>query len=285
MKTDLFLNSTAANILNCSRRYQLTCLWGYGQGGNTNTSFGTKFHQLAEELGKTGQINLLTLAQEQDVKLVLAASTLQNNYQSLFGGCHPIVDNNNIPAIEYKFIVPYIETNDYRIIITGTIDRIDIEENGLIRILDYKTARSIKPSEVLAEYMNHYQTRFYGWALTQLLYKDFPPSIQDKLLKLHVTSRYLGVFISFPTPKLQMSPSINLTQDTIDHTNRLITLLATKMISIASLGKEIAPPEGMLYHACGYCPFKNICSINNDSKLHKYLETNEAHPYDPTSWR
>jgi ATP-dependent nuclease, subunit B len=286
MKTDLFLNATALSKLACDRHYQLNCQWGYGDFSNDYASFGTDFHSYAEYSAKAGPkadfIDYFTA----NPGLSKQLQKICVYYQQLnpFTGNEIIYDSKGIPGVEYKFCFPILEDNDYRILLAGTIDRIDREDNQL-RVIDHKTARNVKIRDVLAEYEMHIQVPLYLWVLKRYLAADFPKNIQDELAAGNIHGRYHGIFISFDPVKFELSNMITLTADMEANLERMVNQAAARMVAIHKLGDQLALPTGMSHKVCKNCSFKNLCITRNDADIYRALQSRTPKPYDPRTWR
>jgi hypothetical protein len=287
-KIDLFLNATALNRLSCDRQYQVQCLWGYSELASSEASFGSEFHNFAEALERpsTTELNPIeyftTTAPSQDKAL----QKLCIHYQTVspFAGVAPITDSTGAVCLEYKFSFPYIETDAYRIIICGTIDRIDLHQSA-VRVIDRKTARNVKVHDVLSEYEMHIQIPFYLWVLKNHLVADMPEDIAKAILNGDIFGQYHGIFLSFIPTKFELGNPIFLTADMETDVVSMIQTAARKAIELHQLGSVLASPTGMAAKICKYCFLRSLCVTKSHSSIHKFLSTQPSKPYDPRKWR
>ena len=280
MKTDLLINATALNLLTCARHYQVEAAWGYRDRG-PEASFGLNFHDFAKELAIKKRVDLLSLKVGSDKQFLQLCAF----YQAM----NPLKDSNilytndNLPCIEYQFLVPYKESDKYRIFLCGTIDHIDLVDN-CIRVIDHKTARSTKMKEVLREYESHIQIPWYIWILKTFLKEYFPINIRDLLSQSKIYGQYQGIFISFAPSKFEFGNRIVLTPDAELDIKNLLDRAIQNAISIHDLGQQLAPPEGMAAKVCKYCFLNNLCITRKHEHLITYLRSQTPEPYDPRTW-
>ena len=150
-----------------------------------------------------------------------AEKMLDHYYQNFY---HP---QQQVLKIELPFTV-----NVGHLRISGRIDRIDQLANGEIEIIDYKTGRSKKPSQVTKDI----QLTLYAWALTQ-------PAVMGIPLEKQKLS-----FIFLPEGK-----KISVSRDEND-----LAILEKKIIQTWEkiAAQEFPPQPGIM---CNYCPFTLLC--------------------------
>lgn len=288
MKTDIFLNSTAQARLKCDRLYQVSCAWGYeGHIGSGFAEFGSEFHSYAEYSAKAGaDADFIKYFTEINPGLSKPLQKLCIYYQQMepFKGSEIVSDSSGTPGVEYKFTFPYMENEEYRIILAGTIDRIDYEE-GALRIVDHKTARNTKTKDVLREYEMHLQLPFYMWVLKNYLSHLFPDDVRAKLESNDFIGRYHGVFLSFDPVQFHLGNIIRLTPDMEEAVKNLVAMSAARMVAIHKLGDNLALPTGMVHETCKNCHLNNLCVTRNNADIYKYLASQTSKPYDPRTWR
>ena len=278
--TDIFLNSTAlGQLFSCERAYQVICQWGYMED-NEYLVYGNRFHKLAETLDKTGDVDVMAYAD--NPHLLLTATTYK--FTNPLKQYKIIYDSQGNPCVEWGFSFPYLQYADYRFIIAGTIDRIH-EEGDSVCIVDHKTARKVKKSEVLAEYSTHLQIPFYLWAIKKYLYKFLPKQTQDKILQGNLHGRYHGIFISLNPAEFQLSGPIVLTDDMAKDIEAMLTLAAERAMRIHMLRDTLAPPTGMSSESCNTCWMKNLCMTRDHGTIKKHLSMMEPKTYDPRKFR
>ena len=285
-KTDIFLNATAMSRLRCDRQYQVTCAWGYEGQAGASAEFGSAFHSYAEYSAKAGDnADFIEYFTKLAPGLSKPLQKLCVYYQqtNLFAA-NPVVIASDAPGVEYKFAFPYAENEDYRIILCGTIDRIDLEGSTL-RVVDHKTSRNTKTKDVLREYELHLQVPFYMWVLKNYLSHLFPEDIQAKLAANDFIGRYHGVFLSFDPVKFELGNLIRLTPDMEGAVKEMIAAAAARMVAIHKLGDNLALPTGMPHEACKHCHLANLCVTRNNADVYRYLASQTSKPYDPRTWR
>jgi hypothetical protein len=282
MKTDLMLNATALSRLACDRRYQVQCLWGYDIPSSPEAGFGSEFHKFAEYLEaneRSPEIDLVEYFTKVNPSQDKSLMKLCHYYSQVnpFKGIPPL-------ALEYKFAFPYLETSDYRIILCGTIDRIDMED-GNVRIIDRKTSRETKIQDVLSRYELHIQIPFYQWIVSNFLTDFLSEKAQTAIRKNRIIGQYHGIFLSFNPVKFELGKIIALTYDMEKDINNMISLAAARMIELHKLGSTLATPTGMAHQACRYCLLNNLCITRNHRDILRFLEGLTPKPYDPRTWR
>lgn len=279
MKTDLLINATAMNLQGCARHYQVEAAWGYRNLGS-EAQFGINFHEFAKELALKKAVDLMSIKGNDTALLQLCAF-----YQAMnpLRGSEILEDIDGKPCIEYPFMIPYMESELYRIFLCGTIDHIDFVD-GCVRIIDHKTARSTQTKEVLRDYESHIQIPWYLWIMKHFLADRFPQPVKDLILKGMVFGQYHGVFISFTPAKFQLSNRIILTPDLETDIENLLNLAIQKAIWIHNLGQQLAPPEGMVNKLCKHCWLNNLCITKTHEHLIQFLRTQTSTPYDPRTW-
>ena len=286
MKTDLFLNATALSMLACERRYQVSALWGYSQFTSPEASFGSEFHEFAKELAVSPtEVNPIEYFSKTRPSSNKTLQKLCVYYQMLdpFKGIPPLTDSEGTPTIEYKFAFPYMETDTHRIILCGTIDRVD-DFNGTVRVIDHKTSRNVKIKDVLSEYESYIQIPFYMWVLKNYLIEFFHQPEQDKI-RAGLSGQYHGIFLSFEPQKFELGNVISLTADMEQDMVELIQTAAQKMLAIYTLGDKLAPPTGFANKACKYCFLRNLCITRNHQDIYRFLHAQTPVPYDPRTFR
>lgn len=286
-KIDIFLNSTAMSRLRCDRWYQVSCAWGYEGHAGPGAEFGSEFHNYAEYSAKAGETaDFIKYFTELNPGLSKPLQKLCIYYQQMdpFKGSEIVSDSASTPGVEYKFAFPYAENEDYRIIICGTIDRIDYED-GTLRVVDHKTSRNTKTKDVLREYELHLQVPFYMWVLKNYLSHLFPDGVSTKLAANDFIGRYHGVFLSFDPVKFELGNLIRLTPDMEVAVKEMVAAAAARMIAIHKLGDKLAPPTGMPHEACKHCHLINLCVTRNNADIYRYLSSQTSKPYDPRLWR
>ena len=283
---DLFLNATAITRQACRRRYQVQCLWGYDLPSSPEAGFGSEFHMFAEYMAKNPDADTMDyftqVGQTKDrdvIKLCLYYHSFNP-----FKGYPILTDSQGVLTAEYKFAFPYAVYEDYRIILCGTIDRIDLDD-GVIRVIDHKTARSVKIKDVLTEYEMHFQIPFYLWIFKNFLLQGFPKDIQDAVNSGKFYGQYNGVFLSFEPVKFELSKPISLTADLDASVKRMVDLAIDTSLQICPDSVELEPPTGMVTQSCKYCLLNKLCPTHQDKDIYQFLKGLTSKPYDPRTWR
>lgn len=289
----VFINNSALEMLfSCQRKYQVTCLWGYKQDGNKYTEVGRIFHEFAAELARRPDMDvrelLESLCKASDDKQLVAAVLAYHNTKPLNGEILKFADGSL--AIEKYFDVPIEETfaGGYQFRICGTIDRIDYDEYGLIRVVDHKTAWNPARNDVLDNYATHFQIPMYLYSCYNYLSQFMLPEDRDKVSKDAIYGKYHGVFLTSNPPKFQLSEKIVMTKSLHSWVETLLAQAINDIVSnILPLGnKELAAPTGMLNNSCKTCWLQKYChGTRDDEKIIELLSCLKPEPYDPRTWR
>ena len=291
MKTVLFLNSTALNYLACDRHYQVSALWGYSDASSAAAEFGTNFHTFAYHLEGHSK-SLMDQVQDPELNQNLKAdkellkACVMYESSPVLAGSKPFADKENIPSVEYKFHIPWLEVEDYEIHLVGTIDRLDLFSQA-VRVIDRKTSRKATVADVLQGYVMQVQVPFYMYVWKKYLSKHF---FDEKYVNLPVMGQYLGVFISLDPPKFELSNPIVYSPSLETDIEGTLMSVVPRMIELHKRGTELAPPTGMAAkisddNVCKYCFLRNLCATRNHDNIINYLKSLTPKPYDPRNWR
>lgn len=290
-KITLFLNATALNYLACERRYQVSALWGYKDKASEAADFGNDFHTFAYHLEGPEKLGVIDQVQRPEIALPFKSNPDFAKLCVFYEAC-PILqdgkvfkDNEGKISLEYKFHIPWAQTDKYNIHLVGTIDRADTIRQ-CVRVIDRKTSRKIYPTDVLQGYNLQVQVPFYMYIWKKYLAKDFPEEIRN----LPVIGQYLGVFMSFEPAKFELGNIISYTDSLEADIEEHLQSAARKMIELADRGEMLAPPTGMAAKlsdetVCKFCFLANLCRTRDHAAIIKYLKTLPSSVYDPRSWR
>jgi putative RecB family exonuclease len=130
----------------------------------------------------------------------------------------------NVLEVEFPFTIPLNERYD----LTGVIDRIDRDQDGILHIRDYKTSKS-------AKYMEPFQLNTYGL----LLLNKFPDTV-----------RFRASYIM-----LKLSGQVIPYEFTVEDVEKCRDKLIKYADRITSEERWRAKPSRL----CDWCDFKEVC--------------------------
>lgn len=201
-------------------------------------------------------------------------------YRGYYGnddGLTPIVNpETGEPLSEIKFSIPMPElsTDEYQVLIEGTIDKI-CNYAGLNVISDHKVTSAQNSREFLEDFQMSVQLRMYIWAFRKLTGQLLPALIN-------------GIFISKGTKKareagefdgvrFERSQIIHITEEALDEFEAWMKMKITHLVYSLPKRAEDLFDLGACYEKFGQCRFAKLCSVDkalrNDVLHANYSQT------------
>lgn len=286
-KYDILTDYSAISKLDCARRYQLSIAFGVKVRtlNNIYINFGNAVHKFAEHYSKDTDTYPLTPELRRAMKLCKHQKfpedpTLHSPYLSAITAIAEHIDQqpdhatdiNGVPGIEYKFQLPYAETETYNLHICGTIDRIQPLPNDIYAIIDWKS--TTRPDR-MADFEFTFQLPLY----------------------MHVFREYFAHLFNFSGPIVGQiwsiqwkDPAVTIKPGAVIRSEPAVpSLLAgaiDKIIYIYNLGDTIAPPEGLLYKdTCQDCEFRLLCQARDIKVIEDIVRVTPKVEYNPLAHR
>lgn len=216
---------------------------------------------------------------------------------SLRETCIAITKQPLSPAliVEKYFDAPFYSEvhgdTTYQVNICGTMDRVEYDEfTNIVTIVDWKTTRKWKLSEVLDGYRVSTQFPFYANALRRLphLLPDLRAvaaaaagNIQVKVAAIKVASTDSEG--KMRPAEIKMSAPMFWSKSALDEYEKILTTYASALIHIA---RTNAPTKnGYLADQCPGCEYAILCHAQS---LESYTLSKQAfftaQPYDPSTF-
>lgn len=280
-KTVIFINNTALGYLfTCRRLYQIVCLYGYKPPPNKFLTTGKDFHEFAAMYSRGAEPRALAehVAKTTDRNVAMAKLAFGLSPDNI------LTLNNGEKAIELYFDSVIFENDNYILKASGTIDRIDYDESGVIRIIDYKTAWTPRVQEVLGKYETHFQIPWYLYVLKHGLKDRLRPEDAKKIDDNLFYGKYYGVFLTANPVKFEFSSMIQLTPSLERWIESIMRTAVYEIMNLLS-SPNLAEPTGMVNDSCHRCWLCNICQhTRDDDKIRILLSSLKSEPYDPRTW-
>lgn len=258
MTNDLRLSvSKTKTFLDCKKKYHFNYILKLPQKEMSYHISG-KFCHLALELFHLSYINGSRLSFNIEMKKAYESTLLEfkdkitkesikdckeiiSNYLKKLVADGKTPDNLNVLACEKPFNLQITDS----ISLIGVIDKVEIDDYGMLKVADYKTTKNKK-------YLKDdwFQLKTYAWILMQ---ED--PSI-EKINGSYILLRHEGEEIS----KIFERDEILEVKDTyLNYANQMLNEV------------EFAPNPTFL---CGWCPYELQCDAAPSKKQQKFGETN-----------
>ncbi|MCD6417944.1 CRISPR-associated protein Cas4, partial [bacterium] len=150
-------------------------------------------------------------------------------------------DNKSIPAGFEVIVKKEIEIGNKRVSIKGRIDRIDIQEDGKISIIDYKTGKKFKKENTdvhLIKSKDEFQLQIYAYLLTEYFDAEI-----DRLIYVTGLADWNGPYW------VSMKYNEEIHKETREKINELLKLIS----------KNEFPPA-QKSEICKNCEYNQYCS-------------------------
>jgi putative RecB family exonuclease len=186
--------------------------------------------------------------QEETIAFAQGVKMLKNYY----AGNYPA--RFNIVSLETRFEAPVLDKGEAHII-TGIIDRIDKNENGIFEVIDYKTSKKM-PAQKFVD--NNLQLAVYHLGVANRW-----PSLVEQNRPVKLSLYYLPHNEKLST--IKNAENINETKEKI--------LGIIDKIKISSAEQSFEPNPGPL---CGWCQYQPHCPLFKHKFMEKALGDEEA---------
>lgn len=272
----IYLNNSSLTDLACGRRYVLKVVRGAVTPSKEAFDIGTFFHHLMwiirpednietlvgslrnvfAAVPNTDRIppaiwNLLTSPKHDIIRVYLADIACRVRDQLSLDALTSWRELTLEAPITPKFI---------RI---GTPDLIQYDPlSQSVIITDYKTTGSPVNDEKLNNYRLSSQLFFYAM-LAKLNSDKFPPEMQAALDSHRIKFRY--VIVEYKTNKFHVEPARDISVHAYDE---LLSIVREKaeLAEFYHEHPDAARKDGTTFNHCMFCPFVNICALNNPAQ-------------------
>lgn len=294
----LLIDNSALGTLSCERKFQLTVIQGHKPEASESINLGSAGHTFMEEQDKGHNVDesmeiAVTKHGKFDQKKVLMAARM---YRSV-ARPSPAVLINGIPAIEFKFNLPYgnfinPDTNELiEIRLLGTIDRIEYDsERDQVVIKDYKWSGAFNQSHrenIMDAADTSFQLPFYYHALLLMgRLGMLPADLVEYLESGKYRAELHYIFYSCEPPIIKKRQRASFRHDFV--TKMIPAIIHNKIHKIVSIAgsKSAAVLDGLLvYGLCNKCPFNIACMDHGTEKETEYLSRIPRVEYDPMTFR
>lgn len=277
-----------------------------GGADSVDLVFGSALHKFAEHWHKTGDN---VMAQHEAIKFYNGVEKYTNaknkhkNVPLLIEACNAyerawlvkrelksvkIVEDNGKPLVEYKFSIPYYSTDEFDIVLCGTIDQITCVDGRTYIINDIKTSTAYDRETYLNSYGMSSQLMIYRMAL-EWHAREFPDSIYATMLKGTIGCRILGVFCGAnKNVEVELSDIYWYPDSLVEEAKKVIKQKVDILIDHIKSGTRPLK-EGIITGACydfKRCPYFNACNSRTDREMDNTLESQMVKKhYDPMLFR
>lgn len=214
VKPVFYINSSALSIKSTCRlrlRYTMCDGFNYDISKNNDVHYGTCFHLYVQTLAQTKGNHTVALSKaltcwmnkvnhlfikphKQYIDAMFLGQTLQQFYSTYSRSGKPDWWNNiehfhyyeneeGIPFVEQKLILPYFTSAAFDLVIVGTIDALGWIGDSLC-LLDFKTTSSWDVDEFFSKYEVSNQMLLYTWIIRHFATK-YPTSTLGRIFTKH----------------------------------------------------------------------------------------------------
>lgn len=277
----ILLNASSLKVSNCQRRYNNVVVQGLRTTNEHEAlNFGKAVHRFAESILTGSEITVALGHAQTEYRGQDLAKLIQACMAMPAGIATPYKD-----YVEHKFHVYWrnVVYNDvqYDIYVCGTMDVVTMFSDGAIQIVDWKTTRRWKQSEVFATYRVSVQMKFYLWAAIKFGPAIFDMSVANETRRGNVFLRIGAVMLSAKPPTWVMSPPIQFTLDELDEFE---ARLSEHLAQVILPAWDNPQPTGMLNETCDGCDFIPLCFAPNELSREQARAGYKVVPYDPANF-
>ena len=275
---EILLDASSLKWLVCDRLYQFKACYGLQTTKNSEAFFGSAFHKYAElKVSDSKKAETYMLSYTGTEKSLFMVACMEFDSVSL---PKPILFNS-LPCCEHRFKVPYKTLSDGCVVyLCGTLDRVGINDAGILEVIDYKTTRKWDKSKFFTEYFHDFQMLFYYWILQKYGHYVLSKEYADLAAERKHAIRVLGIFLTKKPIDFDLGPNIIFEQSYLNEFSELLDTTVTSKIRIIwdmYRRNVIASPTGMIVNKCLACEFNIFCRFSNFSGALSL----DSKPYNP----
>ena len=292
---DVLLNASALNETTCRRRYRYTCIDGLvPNDDNEFTMFGNAVHYYAEDrLRGHDHSHAFRRAityygdRPELPKLVAALGTMPPAATFV----PPYNDPERGLYVEHKFRIYWrtivADGTAYNIWICGTMDVVSFTADGMVRIVDWKTARKRDPDEIFAEYAISTQFQFYLWVAQRFAFELFPLPLANAAHDYKLFLQPCVILLSWTPVQWRLGPALQTWPAKLaEFEQTLLSHIYDTIIPAHDPAR--ATPDGLVRNACsgGYkCRYAGICHASTPEAADWARARFGTRAYDPAAFR
>lgn len=275
----IYLNNSSLTDLACGRRYLYKVVKGAVTPSKEAFDIGTFFHHLMWIIRPEDNIetlvgslrnvfavdpatpripsaiwNLLNTPKHEILRIYLADIACRVRDELDLCGNRPTYR-------ELQMESQLLDTNQLNLIGTPDLIQYDPASRHVI-ITDYKTTGSPVSDEKLNNYRLSSQLFFYA-LLASCNSEHFPAEMQAALAAKRIKFRY--VLVEYKTNKFHVEPPRDMSVAAYDELVGIVREKA-ELAAFYHANPQAARKDGITFNHCMFCPFVNICSINNPAQ-------------------
>lgn len=203
---------------------------------------------------------------------------------------YELISHNGEPLIETTFAFKYYESENFTIILAGTIDEIVMLPIGIYGIGDDKTTTKYDYEGYLSRFAPSHQLRFYHFAVSHYG-KQNPESLWGQMIAKGNIGCYInGVFLAKDKPTVFQRSKIFPYDETAQEEFKkgIDTLIVRLQGFVDSMqgGRTRPIREGFTNSACEYCSFVSSClAPDEEIRQHKLNTDFIQRKYNPLEFR
>jgi hypothetical protein len=175
--------------------------------------------------------------------------------------------------VEQKFMWPYMSSDNYEVVLCGTIDFIGLLNGSEYVIVDHKTTAVYKQQDYLDAYLMSVQLKFYKLMIDKLC-KVVSTNFADRLSDCGCMIN--GIFISKTGAKFARSDVFYYSDKVMLEFEQLLNDKIKELIACCEAGTF--PATGMITDSCnsafGKCPYFYACSMPDEDSFNDWLTNN-----------
>lgn len=290
----IYLNNSSLTDLACGRRYVYRVVRGAVTPGKSVFDIGTFFHHLMWIIEPQDNVATLVGPMRNVYAKSPNASRIQDNIWALVKddltkialaqlACK-VRDELDLANTAEQWRELTLEDRDINdpsdVCFIGTPDLITYDANtGHVVLTDYKTTGSPITDEKLNNYRVSSQLFFYA-----LLCKEnsdkFSTHVADALINNRIKFRY--VIANYKQQALHIEPPRDVSTSALNELAEYINE-KSQLAAFYHQYPQSARKDGATFNHCMFCPFVNVCAINNPQQEERLINNWPLgfKPYDP----
>lgn len=255
--------STLGSLLSCPRQWFLSRRANAESGRHTAASMGQVMHLMVQHaashdtdpLSLTGHLDRIWENIDFDAKYLSARERVDAEAMlERFAQWRDANQHRELLGTEVKFRVPLVVDAE-ELVLTGTVDRLERESDGRLRIIDFKTGRSVVDKSKVP---SHEQLGFYQLAAQQGAFDALAPG-ERRVSGADLV--YLGKQASgdLPWPEVRSQESLDLAPQLVDAEPNDQPTWVHQALKEASEIVRSQRFDATVGAACKYCAFASSC--------------------------
>lgn len=246
--------SGVSSIIDCPLSWFLDSKVHGGSATTSAQGFGSIVHALAADVVRERSVDVEAL----DAQLATVWGQLQfaapwigarertNAHEAISRFAHWHLANTRTPlAAEHVFAVDF-EVEGETVVLRGSMDRVELDVDGRLHIIDLKTSKTAPSNKEIAE---HPQLGFYQVAIEQGAAADLAPDADSGGAELVQLRSDAGVKApGMPKVQAQAAPLDNEPFFALDQISSVVRTIRAEEFAATPSAK-----------ACQFCSFKRIC--------------------------